>query len=171
VSAFDPAKYARDHGAEVLRVESWADREGGKWDLAILAQCPFDSSHDRGEARIGVSMDGKRTFRCFHDSCQGKDWQALKKLWGSTSSAKNGDSSGNNYNEAKAERTGQTVLTALQSLMDHEDKIKGECTWEWRLQMKRIDKVLREGHISRPARRRRHTFLKKFKNVFRGAWD
>ena len=165
VSAFDPAKYARDHGAEVLRVESWADREGGKWDLAILAQCPFDSSHDRGEARVGVRMDGKRTFRCFHDSCQGKDWQALKKLWGSTSSAKNGDSSGNNYNEAKAERTGQTVLTALQSLMDHEDKIKGECTWEWRLQMKRIDKVLREGHISQAGEKKAHTFLKKFKNV------
>lgn len=80
-SGFDPKQYAEAHGAHVLRVDTWVDKEGGKWELAILEECPFDSSHNRGEARIGVRQDGKRTFRCFHDSCQGKDWQALKDLW------------------------------------------------------------------------------------------
>ena len=80
-NTFDPAKYAKDHDANVLRIEPWTDKEDGKWELAILAECPFDSSHNRGEARIGVRSDGMRTFRCFHDSCQGKDWHALKDLW------------------------------------------------------------------------------------------
>ncbi|NPV61327.1 MAG: hypothetical protein HPY61_01630 [Methanotrichaceae archaeon] len=80
-SGFDPKKYAEAHGASVLRVEPWTDPEGGKWELAILAECPFDSSHNRGEARIGVREDGLRTFRCFHSSCQGKDWHALRDLW------------------------------------------------------------------------------------------
>lgn len=80
-NTFDPAKYAKGHGANVLRIEPWTDREGGTWELAILAECPFDSSHNRGEARIGVRSDGMRTFRCFHDSCNGRDWHALRDLW------------------------------------------------------------------------------------------
>lgn len=80
-SGFNPKQYAEAHGAHVLRVDTWTDPEGGKWDLAILEECPFDSSHNRGEARVGVREDGKRTFRCFHNSCQGKDWQALRDLW------------------------------------------------------------------------------------------
>jgi putative DNA primase/helicase len=79
---FDPKKYAEAHGAHVLRVDTWVDPEGGKWELAILDECPFDPSHNRGEARVGVREDGKRTFRCFHNSCQGRDWQALRALWG-----------------------------------------------------------------------------------------
>ncbi len=80
-SGFDPKRYAEEHGATVLRVEPWTDPEGGKWELAILAECPFDPSHNRGEARIGVREDGARSFRCFHNSCNEKDWHALKKLW------------------------------------------------------------------------------------------
>lgn len=80
-SGFSPAQYAEAHGAHVIRVESWTDKEGGKWELAILKECPFDPSHNRGEARVGVREDGKRTFRCFHDSCLGKDWYALRNLW------------------------------------------------------------------------------------------
>lgn len=80
-SGFNLVQYAEAHGATVLRVESWTDNEGGRWDLAILSECPFDSSHNRGEARIGVREDGKRTFGCFHDSCKGRDWHALRNLW------------------------------------------------------------------------------------------
>ena len=80
-STFDPSKYAQEHGANVLRIEPWTDKGGGKWKLAILGECPFDSSHNRGEARIGVRVDGKRSFGCFHDSCQGNDWHALRDLW------------------------------------------------------------------------------------------
>jgi phage/plasmid-associated DNA primase len=80
-NSFDPAKYATDHGATVLRVEPWTDPEGGLWTLAILQKCPFDPSHNRGEARVGVRSDGARTFGCFHNSCQGKGWDDLKALW------------------------------------------------------------------------------------------
>ncbi len=55
--------------------------EGGKWEFAILDTCPFNSGHNRGEARIGKREDGKRTFGCFHESCKGKGWHDLRDLW------------------------------------------------------------------------------------------
>lgn len=82
-SNFDPAKYAEEHGATVLKVKPWTDLSGGKWDLAILKECPFDPTHNRGEVYIGLRSDGARSFSCKHDHCAGNDWQALKRLWGS----------------------------------------------------------------------------------------
>jgi len=84
-SAFDPRQYAESHGAHVTSVKDWIDKSDGKWKLAILEVCPFDSSHNRGEARIGLRQDGARSFRCFHNSCKDKDWHALKALWSDTS--------------------------------------------------------------------------------------
>ena len=75
---FDPAKYAQEHGANVLRTKSWQG-----WELAILEECPFDPSHNRGEACIMVHQSGAKKFSCKHDSCKGNDWQSLKKRWGS----------------------------------------------------------------------------------------
>jgi hypothetical protein len=76
---FDPVKYADEHGANVLRTKAW---NGGT--LAVLEVCPFDTSHNRGEAFLGVQANGARYFRCKHNSCQDKDWYALKALWGSS---------------------------------------------------------------------------------------
>jgi hypothetical protein len=80
---FDPAKYAEEHGAKVVRTKKW-----NGWDLVILDECPFDASHNRGEAYIGVHSSGARDFKCKHDSCRSNDWQALKKLWGSPNGTK-----------------------------------------------------------------------------------
>lgn len=92
-STFDPVKYAEEHGANVIKIKhGWTDPTGKKWTLAILEQCPFNSSHDRGEAWVGIASSGERGFRCKHESCSGNNWQALKKLWGSP-----------NGNEPKAE--------------------------------------------------------------------
>lgn len=78
---FSPRAYAELHGANISRIDSWIDKEGGKWEFAILDTCPFNSGHNRGEARIGKRKDGKRTFGCFHESCKGKGWHDLRDLW------------------------------------------------------------------------------------------
>ncbi len=79
--SFDPVKYAEEHGAKVVKVKPWIDPGGKKWTFAVLAECPFNSDHNRGEARIGAREDGARHFGCYHNSCQGNDWKALRKKW------------------------------------------------------------------------------------------
>jgi hypothetical protein len=74
---FNPAKYAEEHGAKVIKTKKWTD-----WELAILEECPFNHDHSPGKARIGVKSNGARHFACFHNSCNDKNWKALKDLWG-----------------------------------------------------------------------------------------
>lgn len=81
ISDFDPKKYATEHGATIFKTKTWVDREGGKWTLFVLEECPFDVSHNRGEACIGMREDGKRSFGCKHDSCRGKGWHELRDKW------------------------------------------------------------------------------------------
>lgn len=73
---FDAVKYAEAHSATVRKIST-----KGVWTVYELDQCPFDPSHNRGEAIISVHQNGAKAFRCHHDSCQGKDWQALRELW------------------------------------------------------------------------------------------
>jgi hypothetical protein len=73
---FDAVKYAEDHGLKVHGSKIWNGRT-----LVILEKCPFDSSHNRGEATIGQHPGGARFFNCFHDSCQSKNWHDLKALF------------------------------------------------------------------------------------------
>jgi len=60
---------------------------------------------------------------------------------------------------------GPTVLTAFQALMDHEDRIKGECVWEWRLQKRRIQTAIKTGYLSQKGEEKAHKFLKQFKGI------
>ena len=60
---------------------------------------------------------------------------------------------------------GPTVLTAFQALIDHEDRIKGECVWEWRLQKQRIQTAIKTGYLSQKGEEKAHKFLKQFKGI------
>lgn len=60
---------------------------------------------------------------------------------------------------------GPTVLTALQTLLDNEGKIKGECSWEWRRQKRRTENALKTGYISPTGEQKAHKFLKQFKKI------
>ncbi len=46
-----------------------------------LDSCPFNPEHNDGSAVILQWSNGATSFRCHHNSCTGKDWQALKELW------------------------------------------------------------------------------------------
>ena len=78
---FNPTTYAEEHGATVIKTKTWIDPEGGKWTLHVLDVCPFNSSHNRGEAWIGMREDGKRNFGCKHDSCSRNKWYELRDKW------------------------------------------------------------------------------------------
>lgn len=153
-SGFDPKQYAEAHGAHVLRVNTWIDTEGGKWTLAILEECPFDSSHNRGEARVGVREDGKRTFGCYHNSCQGKNWQALRDLW--------------EPGRARQERTGPTVIDALRLLAGVCDGAKsndgmGFSKFAREEHNDLIEKAISDGWLPPKDEKKAYRFLKKYK--------
>ncbi len=63
------------------------------------------------------------------------------------------------------EPEGPTVLTAFQALINNEDKIKGECVWEWRLQKRRIQTTIKTGYLSPEGEEKAHKFLKQFKKA------
>jgi hypothetical protein len=51
--------------------------EGGrKW---VLPECPFNPYHR--DSAVFEAADGKFGFKCFHNSCKGKDWHAVRELY------------------------------------------------------------------------------------------
>ncbi len=71
-----------------------------------------------------------------------------------------------NFDKPKAEEPkGPTVLDAFQALVDHEDMIKGECVWEWRLQKQHIQTAIKTGYLSQKGEEKSHKFLKQFKKA------
>jgi hypothetical protein len=69
---FDPVKYCQDHNLSVHHTKPW---KGGT--AAILDECIFDSSHELSACIIGWP-NGKRTYRCRHNSCLSKKWADAK---------------------------------------------------------------------------------------------
>jgi len=64
-------------GAQHFAIEREKPWEGGT--LWILAECPFGPEH-HGSAHIKQPAHGGISFGCFHNSCQDKDWAALRDL-------------------------------------------------------------------------------------------
>lgn len=46
--------------------------------LYRLDRCLFDPSHSKNEASIIQGEDGRVSYQCFHNSCQGKKWQEAR---------------------------------------------------------------------------------------------
>jgi hypothetical protein len=62
-----------------LEIKSEARYQDG-WKF-ILTVCPFDASHNRGEAVVIRCGSGAVYFTCHHESCKGKKWaDVLKKF-------------------------------------------------------------------------------------------
>jgi primase-polymerase (primpol)-like protein len=69
--------------------------------------------------------------------------------------------------KAKEEPKGPTVLTAFKALLKNEDKIKGECLWNWRTNKPRIERTIKDGYLSRSGEEKAHKFLKQFKEILK----
>ncbi|HEX3035068.1 MAG TPA: hypothetical protein VHT73_08035 [Thermodesulfobacteriota bacterium] len=66
-------RWMSEHGICVRRAKPW---QGGT--VFELTECPFNPGHNNGEARIIQFKSRALSFGCFHSSCQGYDWQALR---------------------------------------------------------------------------------------------
>jgi P4 family phage/plasmid primase-like protien len=71
-----------------LHVDRYLDHYGigysvkQKGDVTIYAleRCVFDSGHTKNEAAINQASNGLLTYKCFHNSCQGKYWTDARKI-------------------------------------------------------------------------------------------
>jgi len=52
----------------------------GDATLYCLEHCIFDPSHTGNESAIGQTADGKLFYQCFHNTCQGRTWEAAKQI-------------------------------------------------------------------------------------------
>lgn len=70
-------------------LDSWLDKYGLQYRKEekpdgtkyILHHCPFDESHKGKDAVIFQRPNGAIGFNCLHDSCHGKKWQDVRKLF------------------------------------------------------------------------------------------
>lgn len=69
--------YLAEHGVTIKNEKSWMDGT-----FLLLRECVFDSSHTDGEAGILVHSGGKLSYKCFHNSCQGRTWHDLRAKLG-----------------------------------------------------------------------------------------
>ena len=83
-----PAQYNR-YAPNEFDIEEWMNRHSISYkeerDVTstkyILRECPFDSNHKGKDAMIFKMPSGAIGFKCFHNSCQGKTWQDVRRLF------------------------------------------------------------------------------------------
>ncbi len=101
-------------GENAVKSEGEWIRDGETWWKFVLAQCPFNDEHNRGEACILIKggHPGVRSISCRHDSCAGVTWQDLRDHVGDVppSKARKGRTQ---------KRASQTILELVGST-DHE---------------------------------------------------
>ena len=61
-----------------IRYTKYEDSDKTKY---ALEECPFDSNHKGKDACIFQGRDGVIGFHCFHNSCDGKTWQDVRRLY------------------------------------------------------------------------------------------
>lgn len=71
-----------DHQAEYEQDENYQTASGERATRYTLEVCPFNENHNDRSAVLIQWQAGAVAFKCHHDGCTGKDWQALKSLWG-----------------------------------------------------------------------------------------
>lgn len=58
-----------------------SDNKVGGTRKIVLEECPFDPSHKAPDSAIFVLDSGAVAFKCFHNSCQDKHWQDVRRLF------------------------------------------------------------------------------------------
>ena len=70
---FDLRRFMLSHGLTVCR-----ERSNDRADIYELDECPFNSSHRDGDAKIFSYHNGAIAFKCHHDSCRQYKWQDVR---------------------------------------------------------------------------------------------
>lgn len=72
---FDVVRWMAEHDLKVRRELPY--RDGTRFQLEA---CPFNPEHAAPDAAVFRFADGRLGFKCFHNSCTRRDWQALRDL-------------------------------------------------------------------------------------------
>lgn len=73
--SFDLEDFLARHGL------TYKKRNGDRAVIYSLDHCPFDSSHTDGDSKIFLYPNGAIAFKCHHNSCAGKKWQDVRRLF------------------------------------------------------------------------------------------
>lgn len=73
--AFNLERWIADHNLDVIGPSGWGD--GKRW---VFRVCPWNPAHTNRSAYIVQFRDGAVAAGCHHNSCQGRDWHALRDL-------------------------------------------------------------------------------------------
>lgn len=60
---------------------TYTKRQGDRAVIYSLDHCPFDHNHTNGDSKIFLYPNGAIAFKCHHNSCAGKKWQDVRKLF------------------------------------------------------------------------------------------
>lgn len=74
IRELDVPLWLSQHGLSVSKSKPWQNAT-----IYELKQCPFNPDHDRSSSVVQFS-NGSLAFQCFHYSCAGNDWHALRQL-------------------------------------------------------------------------------------------
>lgn len=74
---FEITRWMTDHGIGFRDTGTGRDHS----TVFALDECPFNSQHKNGDAKIFSYPDGKISFLCHHNSCRGKRWQDVRLLY------------------------------------------------------------------------------------------
>lgn len=74
---WDVRAFLERHGQTVIKEKPF---KGGT--LYVLSQCPFNPDHTAGESAVFKPANGPLSFKCFHNSCDGKTWRDLRRAIG-----------------------------------------------------------------------------------------
>lgn len=74
-SQFNVEDFMREHGM------TYKEQQGDRARIFRLDECPFDSNHKNGDAKIFLYPNGAIAFKCHHNSCADKHWQDVRLLY------------------------------------------------------------------------------------------
>ncbi len=73
---FDLEQFLNRHG---ISYRAPVPHEGGR--KFVLEACPFNPDHKAPDSAVFENAAGRLGFKCFHDHCQGYDWQKFRDLF------------------------------------------------------------------------------------------
>jgi hypothetical protein len=73
---FDLENFIAQHGIPIKRHSTWSG--GERW---VLERCVFDPNHTGSSAAILRMTSGALVYRCFHNSCAGREWKDLREIY------------------------------------------------------------------------------------------
>lgn len=119
---FDLDAWIAAHDLDVREPRPFQDKSGGMGRKWAFHACPFDDAHTTGAALFQFES-GAIAFRCLHNGCTGKDWHALRDLYGDppyredddggVGAGRGEDTSSMSTGRSKAEAAGATCVQLL----------------------------------------------------------